>query len=181
MEQHLGRQLEDWETVDHINNDKTDDRIENLQILSLSENAKKQAALKQAELYYFFCPCCGNGSVKRMNQVKGNWNKGKGGPYCSRRCAGKDKYVPVPQRVNSGVYGISKRNSSGELGVMWSYYADKNLTYACASWRENGKDVSRKFSVLKYGLLPAWKMAVECRRVAVATLQDKVGEPFQNH
>jgi hypothetical protein len=47
--------------------------------------------------------------------------------------------------------------------VWWSYYAEKNLTYACASWRENGKDVSRKFSVLKYGLLPAWKMAVESR------------------
>ncbi len=41
MEQHLGRGLTKEETVDHINNDFTDDRIENLQILSLSDSCKK--------------------------------------------------------------------------------------------------------------------------------------------
>lgn len=41
MEKHLGRFLTDSETVDHINADFTDDRIENLQILSRSENARK--------------------------------------------------------------------------------------------------------------------------------------------
>lgn len=43
MEVHLGRVLNyPDETVDHINNDPMDNRIENLQILSCSENAKKQ-------------------------------------------------------------------------------------------------------------------------------------------
>lgn len=43
MEVHLGRVLiYPDETVDHINNDPMDNRIENLQILSRSENAKKQ-------------------------------------------------------------------------------------------------------------------------------------------
>lgn len=43
MEVHLGRVLNyPDETVDHINNDPMDNRIENLQILSRSENAKKQ-------------------------------------------------------------------------------------------------------------------------------------------
>lgn len=39
----LGRILTSKETVDHINNDPTDDRIENLQILSLSDNIRKYA------------------------------------------------------------------------------------------------------------------------------------------
>lgn len=43
MEVHLGRFLNyPDETVDHINNDPLDNRIENLQVLSRSENAKKQ-------------------------------------------------------------------------------------------------------------------------------------------
>jgi hypothetical protein len=37
----LKRYLSDDETVDHINEDKTDDRIENLQILSSIDNIKK--------------------------------------------------------------------------------------------------------------------------------------------
>lgn len=42
VEANLGKILSDGETVDHINNDPLDNRIENLQILSRSENIKKQ-------------------------------------------------------------------------------------------------------------------------------------------
>ncbi len=42
FEIHIGRKLNyPHETVDHINSDPMDNRIENLQILSLSENARK--------------------------------------------------------------------------------------------------------------------------------------------
>lgn len=41
MEQHLGRELLPEEQVDHINEDFTDDRIENLQLLSRAENNRK--------------------------------------------------------------------------------------------------------------------------------------------
>ena len=40
MEQHLGRYLLSSEEVHHINEDKTDDRIENLEIKSKSEHAR---------------------------------------------------------------------------------------------------------------------------------------------
>ena len=93
MEQHLGRQLEDWEHVDHIDNDKTNDDISNLQLLTVQENSKKNAELYPAELFYFFCPFCGNGSKKYMRNVRGNWKKKKSGPFCSRSCAGKTSHL----------------------------------------------------------------------------------------
>lgn len=88
MENYLGRALNDWEQVDHINNDHTDDRIENLQILTQLANIRKSS--KEAETMWFTCPNC---TVKfeiparyfRNNQLK----QGRVGPYCSKKCAGQ--------------------------------------------------------------------------------------------
>lgn len=46
--------------VDHINDDKTDDRIENLQLLTGTENRSKQGALVGKKLVLFQCPICCN-------------------------------------------------------------------------------------------------------------------------
>jgi hypothetical protein len=87
MEQHLGRRLDPHaETVDHINDDFTDDRLENLQLMTRADNARKSA--RPAETMDFTCPRCLNdfvGSARRYrdNQVK----QGKRGPYCSSSCA----------------------------------------------------------------------------------------------
>lgn len=92
LSKHLNRELLPEETVDHINNDFTDNRIENLQILSLSDNIKKQQKLNSRKTYTFNCPVCGVESTKYLNYVKNNWNKGKKGPFCSRKCAGLATY-----------------------------------------------------------------------------------------
>ena len=92
MEQYLGKKLLPNQTIDHINNNASDNRIENLQILSLSENIKKQKQLNPAKIYKFICPCCKNESEKLLRNVKGNKQKGKSGPYCSRKCAAKMTY-----------------------------------------------------------------------------------------
>lgn len=87
MEQHLGRQLLDTETVDHINGNYADNRLENLQLLSRADNIRKSA--KTAKTYTFNCPVCGEEATKPLKDVMGNKRQGKAGPFCSRKCAGK--------------------------------------------------------------------------------------------
>ena len=87
MEQYLGRELEDWEQVDHINDDPTDNRLENLQILSGPDNVRK--SVKGEEIGTFICPTCLNEFELVMRQYRANQLKqGKSGPFCSKSCAG---------------------------------------------------------------------------------------------
>ena len=87
MEQHLGRTLEEWEHVDHINNDPTDDRIENFQLLTQVQNNKKSA--KGTKMLQFVCPTCLGTFEKEYSEYKNNQLKqGKEGPFCSKRCNG---------------------------------------------------------------------------------------------
>lgn len=88
MEQHLGRELECWEVVDHIDNDPTNDCIENYQLLTHGDNVRKDKP--PLEMMTFICPNCkdefqGYARQYRANQLK----QGKAGPYCSRHCAGR--------------------------------------------------------------------------------------------
>ena len=92
LEIHLGRELLITETVDHINNDFTDNRIENLQILSRQENILKQHKINPRKIYYFICPNCGTEATKYLNDVVSNRKHGKVGPFCSRKCAGQFTY-----------------------------------------------------------------------------------------
>ena len=73
-------------TVDHIDEDMTNDILENFQLLTRSENIIKAGGYP---LYKGFCPQCGNGFTKRLSQVNANLKKGRAGPFCSRYCAGR--------------------------------------------------------------------------------------------
>lgn len=70
--------LEGYE-IDHINNDKLDDRIENLQILSKKENIRKSHPTKK--MVEIICPVCGKTFMFEAHNLSTHPN-----PCCSRRC-----------------------------------------------------------------------------------------------
>ena len=76
-EEHNGK-IPDGYEVDHINNDKTDDRLENLQLLTREENIKK---FKSETLVKLTCPICG----KEFDFLKRNLSTHPN-PCCSKQC-----------------------------------------------------------------------------------------------
>lgn len=79
MSVHLGRFLNKDETVDHINEDKLDDRIENYQILSRLDNKAKSQS--KARLFEFVCPVCNSSFTLTARQSYKKEN-----PSCSNKC-----------------------------------------------------------------------------------------------
>lgn len=70
--------------IDHINNDKTDDRVENLQLLTRTENLRKERSRHPARQVILTCPICG---VKFPFYVR-NLSTHKN-PCCSKKCGYK--------------------------------------------------------------------------------------------
>lgn len=91
MSVNLKRLLQCYEHVDHINEDKIDDAIENLQILTAAENSAKSAKYRYGgELYAVLkCAFCKRIFAKParltslMNCHIGKW------AFCNRSCLGK--------------------------------------------------------------------------------------------
>lgn len=65
--------------IDHINNDKTDDRLENLQILSKADNIRKSHPKKN--LIELVCPICGKPFMFEARNISTHPN-----PCCSKKC-----------------------------------------------------------------------------------------------
>lgn len=86
MEEKIGRLLDRKEVVDHVNGNKLDNRVENLQILSPVLHGKKHA--KYAIPFKFICPQCGKEKIiaDRNRKFRKKTNKMKL-IFCSRSCA----------------------------------------------------------------------------------------------
>ncbi len=88
MQQHLGRELTDDETVDHIDGNIFNNDISNFQILSRKDNALK--SVKYAEYLKLKCKCCGSIFERRKSIHLRNMAVIKvDGPFCSKKCVGK--------------------------------------------------------------------------------------------
>ena len=74
MQEHLGRKLEKYEQVHHMNGDKLDNRIENLMLLTWSEHTKLHHSMRKQEIDKL------RGRIveleKELNEIKNNTSSG---------------------------------------------------------------------------------------------------------
>jgi len=87
MENHLNRLLGEGEIVHHINHDKLDNRIENLQMMSNSEHVRLHKSTGKTTVN-LKCPWCGSlfSREKRQTHLIKRKNKFT---CCSKKCNGK--------------------------------------------------------------------------------------------
>lgn len=70
--------------VDHVDNNKMNDVLHNLQLLTKAENTAKENALR-VKSYNFICPAC-KVSFTLTGRQLGNRNN-KNNPACSKKCS----------------------------------------------------------------------------------------------
>ena len=83
----IGRFIdENIEQVDHIDNDRTNDDIENLQILTISEHINKSKTERNGRTYIkCVCAYCNCEFERELRQMYKNYKN----TFCSRSCNGK--------------------------------------------------------------------------------------------
>lgn len=95
LEKHLGRELLPKEHVDHIDHDFTNNSIDNLQILTIEENGRKEMLRehRKAKMHVAICPTCSTTFEVEYRKYKRNQlTLKKDGPFCSKSCVGKKHY-----------------------------------------------------------------------------------------
>ena len=87
MENNLGRLLNSNEVVHHINGDKKDNAIKNLEVHDISKHSKSHGILKGRKMVNLICPECNMVFQREHRQThlskKGKWTT------CSKSCRGK--------------------------------------------------------------------------------------------
>lgn len=82
MENHLGRLLEKNEIVHHLDEDKHNNAIENLQVMDSKEHNRMHSSTDRT-IVELVCPCCGKTFSRELRNVHGGLS------FCSRSCNGK--------------------------------------------------------------------------------------------
>ena len=101
MENHLGRYLNEDETVDHIDCDFTNNDLSNLQILPRRYHAYLDA--KRYANKDLICPECNTSftlSGRKLNDAIHNRKRNKAGPFCGKSCAGRYSQKIQVSKIN---------------------------------------------------------------------------------
>lgn len=87
MEAHLGRKLRRDEVVHHRNEDPSDNRIENLEVMS---NAKHTSIhFKRLHVGTYVCVKCGKKFERLERAERRRVALGRSGPFCGKSCSAK--------------------------------------------------------------------------------------------
>lgn len=135
LEVKLGRRLTSQEEADHVDEDRTADQIQNLQVLTKEENLVKHLFHQQNNqtVYGFACAHCDTNFMLKQHEINERLGRSKSGmAFCSRECsiayhnaAGFLNYKPgVPKtsqdlidKINSFDSSISARKIAEKLGI----------------------------------------------------------------
>lgn len=142
---HLGRILSREEQVDHINGDKNDDRIENLQVLSKEEHLKKSAEEMKVPRIEVTCTYCGKVIERLPCQVRAAEKRGAQF-FCSYSCNGKSS----SQSGRDGPLGgkltkdqvLEIKESQEEAKVLAARYGVSKNTIYNIWWGKTWKDIN---------------------------------------
>jgi hypothetical protein len=91
---HYRVDIAEGDQVDHINGDKMDDRIENLQVISGTYNRQKDH--KRKKMVLRTCPVCNEKFLFPEANLPSHPN-----PCCSRRCGGIKSHQTLKQKDNT--------------------------------------------------------------------------------
>lgn len=107
MEEHLGRKLAADEIVHHRNEDPSDNRLENLEVMTWSAHVKHHH--KRTPMMECVCVGCRKVMVRPEREERRRLKNGKAGPFCGKSCAAR---VTTQTRWDKGV-GVKARAACG--------------------------------------------------------------------
>ena len=108
---HLKQFIPDHLTVDHINDDKTDDRVENFQLLTDEENRMKEYyryLTMEYSRWAFTCACCEVQFLLTEREINMRLAQGVEYAFCSKSCSAFYHWTVTGQSRNSKSLDMEK-------------------------------------------------------------------------
>lgn len=89
MQKHLGRELLSSEIVHHIDGNKLNNELSNLELVSRIEHARHHGRCRTTEYVDLTCELCGANFKRKARDERHNRGMGKAGPFCGKSCSAR--------------------------------------------------------------------------------------------